>query len=79
MGGPAGDASHGEHGGEEVRVETQPFEEEGGVELDIGLKAPAGLVFFEEFEGSFLDVHGQAVQVVFTVVVFAFEEGARRA
>ena len=79
MGGPAGDASHGEHGGEEVRVETQPFEEEGGVELDIGLKAPAGLVFFEDFEGSFLDVHGQGVQVVFTVVVFAVEEGARRA
>ena len=49
-------------------METQSLEEKGGVELDVGLQAPAGLVFFEETEGDFLDMEGQGVQVVVAIL-----------
>lgn len=60
VGGPAGDASYGEHGREEIGRQAQPLEEQGGVELDVGLETPAGLVLLEEFDGGFFDAQARA-------------------
>src|SRR5947199_17073 len=76
MGRPAGHAPDGEEGGEQLRGQPQAVEQEGGVELDVGVQPPVRLALAQQAQGRDLDRAGELVQLL--VPAMAIETLRRR-
>src|SRR5579884_3305270 len=59
MGRPAGNAADSEGGSEEVGRQTDRVEQDGGIELNVGVEASAWLQLFQQRNGQFFDTAGQ--------------------
>ena len=59
MGGPAGGAADGEHGGEQLRGNIDGVEDDRGIQLDVGVEVAAGLQLGQDLDRRFLHGAGE--------------------